>query len=377
MSDKSQKFYLPELDIVRCLAFFAVFLFHAFRTRFVDYQAIPAPFAGIIAAVLDTGKYSVDLFFTLSAYLITELLIREQKKNGEIDAKSFYLRRMLRIFPLYYVFIIFAIFVYPLFVPDAAIGKRHSLGLLTYTFNWIVSIFGYPPRTFINHLWSVGVEEQFYLAFPFIVKLIGIKNLKYMALIFLCVGTVSRIIMINTDFFVSAEQAMWTSTLTRLDALAGGILLAFYLQEKKLFPLTGLFSKLAVIFFSITALALCSSYFSVESNVYNALLVYPAATLAGVVIIWAAISPNLDFSKFSVLIYLGKISYGLYVFHLFGLMLAKNILGVSLKNNSSAVSIAVLGFALTLIFAIASYHLLEKPFLKLKKRFTYVSSRPV
>jgi peptidoglycan/LPS O-acetylase OafA/YrhL len=106
-------------------------------------------------------------------------------------------------------------------------------------------------------------------------------------------------------------------------------------------------------------------------------LTYPAATLASVIIIWAAISPSSDFSKFAPLIYLGKISYGLYIFHLAGLQLARNLLGFTLKDNSSAVSVALLGLALTLIFAIVSYHLLEKPFLKLKKRFTYVLSRPV
>jgi len=134
---------------------------------------------------------------------------------------------------------------------------------------------------------------------------------------------------------------------------------------------------LAVILLSITALGVLTSYSSVESNTYYALLIYPAATLASVIIIWAAISPNSDFSKYAPLIYLGKISYGLYIFHLAGLQIARALLGFTLKNNFSAVSVALLGFVLTLVFAVVSYHLLEKPFLKLKKRFTYVPSRPV
>ena len=377
MSNKRQTFYVPGLDIVRCLGFFAVFTIHAFRARFVDYQAIPAPFAGLIIAVLDTGKYSIDMFFVSSAYLITELLLREHEATGVVDAKAFYVRRMLRIFPLYYGFIILAVFIYPLFLADAAISRRHSLGLLTFSFNWVVSIWGYPRRSFLNHLWSVSVEEQFYLAYPFIVRLFGIKNLKAVAVVFLCIATISRLVMIKTDFFVSAEQAMWVSTLTRLDPLAAGILLAIYIREKKIGLLTGALNKLLVILLSITALVICSTYLSLEANIYYALLIYPLATFTCVLIIWAALSQNAEFSKFAPLIYLGKISYGLYVFHLAGLQIARSLLGSTLKNNSSAISCALLGFALTLIFATVSYHWLEKPFLKLKKKFTYVPSRPV
>jgi peptidoglycan/LPS O-acetylase OafA/YrhL len=377
VNDKPQKFYLPGLDIVRCLGFFTVFIIHAFRAKFVDYQALPAPFAELIPAVLDAGKYSIDMFFVSSSYLITELLLREHDATGSVDAKAFYLRRMLRIFPLYYVFVIFAIFIYPLFVADAAVSYRHSLGLLTYTFNWVVSFWGNPARSFFSHLWSVSVEEQFYLAYPFIVRLIGVKNLKAVAVTALCIATISRLVIIKTDLFVGAEQAMWVSTLTRLDPLAAGILLAVFLREKKITLLTGGFHKLAVILLSITTLAVLSTYFSVESNIYYALLIYPAAALASVMIIWAASSTNSDFSKFSVLIYLGKISYGLYIFHLAGLAIARNLLGSTLKNNSSAVSVALLGFVLTCILGMTSYHLLEKPFLKLKKKFTYVPSRPV
>lgn len=377
MDDKPQKFYLPGLDIVRCLGFFAVFIIHAFRERFVNYQAIPAPFADLIIAALEIGKYSIDLFFVSSAYLITELLFREHDSTGGVDARAFYLRRMLRIFPLYYAFTIFAIFIFPLFADDAVPSRRHSFGLLTYTFNWVVSFSGYPAKSFVNHLWSVSVEEQFYLFFPLIIWLIGIKNLKFVAVAFLCIATISRLFMIETDFFVSAEQAMWVSTLTRLDPLAAGILLAVYMREKKITLLTSSFYRLTVILLSIIVLSVLSSFFSVESNVYYALLMYPAATLACVIIIWAAISPNSDFSKFAPLIYLGKISYGLYIFHLAGLQIARYLLGFTLKNNYSAVSSAILGFVLTLIFAVVSYHLLEKPFLKLKKRFTYVPSGQV
>jgi peptidoglycan/LPS O-acetylase OafA/YrhL len=375
--DTPPKFYLPGLDLVRCLGFLAVFIFHAFRAKFLDYTAIPAPFASLIPIVLDTGKFSIDLFFVSSAYLITELLLREHEATGAVDAGAFYVRRMLRIFPLYYAFTIAAIFIYPLFDAGAEVSYRHSFGLLTYTFNWVVSLSGYPAQSFFNHLWSLSVEEQFYLAYPILVRLIGIKNLKVVAIAFLCIATVSRLVMIETNFFVSAEQAMWVSTLTRLDPLAAGILLAVLLREKKITLLTRGFHKLAVILLSLTALAVLVSYFSIESHPRDALLVYPAATLASVMIVWAAISPISNFSKYAPLIYLGKISYGLYVFHLACLQIARTLLGFTLKNNFSAVSVALLGFALTLGFATVSYHLLEKPFLKLKRRFTYVQSRPV
>ena len=98
--------YRPELDVLRFFAFLAVFLFHFSRPvdTYVEH-GVPRLVATVVNSLMQGGVFGVDLFFVLSAYLITDLLLREKEKFGELNVKSFYLRRILRIWPLYYFYI--------------------------------------------------------------------------------------------------------------------------------------------------------------------------------------------------------------------------------------------------------------------------------
>src|SRR5260221_8487443 len=104
-----RRFYHPELDCLRFFAFFAVFIFHTLPHEADYYSARNIPFAALIASVSRAGSFGVDLFFLLSAYLITELLLREKESFGHVHLKSFYLRRILRIWPLYFLAIFIGI----------------------------------------------------------------------------------------------------------------------------------------------------------------------------------------------------------------------------------------------------------------------------
>jgi peptidoglycan/LPS O-acetylase OafA/YrhL len=99
-------FYRPELDVLRFFAFLSVFVYHTLYVP-LDHlvgRGVPMWFAQLQVGISRAGAYGVDLFFALSAYLITELLLREKEYRGTLDVKSFYIRRILRIWPLYYVF---------------------------------------------------------------------------------------------------------------------------------------------------------------------------------------------------------------------------------------------------------------------------------
>ena len=98
-----RRFYQPELDCLRFFAFFAVFIFHTFPHEADYYSARHIPFAALIASVSRAGSFGVDLFFLLSAYLISQLLLREKEAFGHVSLKAFYLRRILRIWPLYFL----------------------------------------------------------------------------------------------------------------------------------------------------------------------------------------------------------------------------------------------------------------------------------
>jgi peptidoglycan/LPS O-acetylase OafA/YrhL len=128
---------------------------------YIVQRHVPLWAARILGSVAYAGSYGVDLFFVLSAYLITELLIREKDENGVLDMKSFYKRRILRIWPLYYFFVPLAAVV-PFCNPQHQFTLRYVLPFLCLAGNWSMVAFGWPESVAVP-LWSVSVEEHFYL----------------------------------------------------------------------------------------------------------------------------------------------------------------------------------------------------------------------
>jgi peptidoglycan/LPS O-acetylase OafA/YrhL len=141
-----ERFYLPELDSLRFFAFLAVFICHCFAL------------AGREGAWSDVGSFGVDLFFVLSAYLITELLLRERRSRGRFDLGRFYARRILRIWPLYFTFLAGAELA-------GAVPQGDLAPLALFAGNFAYAAWG-PPGLAVSSLWSLSVEEQFYLVWP-------------------------------------------------------------------------------------------------------------------------------------------------------------------------------------------------------------------
>src|SRR5687767_1431593 len=153
-------FYRPELDGLRFFSFLAVFISHA-------YLISPGLFAGGGPWVQELGRWAlaaghcgyaaVAVFFVLSSYLITELLLREHERHGRIDVPAFYARRALRIWPLYYFFLILTLIVEPkLGIPGVPTGDAPwYLGFLA---NWQIVLSGQIPRSAAQVLWTVSIE---------------------------------------------------------------------------------------------------------------------------------------------------------------------------------------------------------------------------
>ncbi|MBV8729460.1 MAG: acyltransferase [Acidobacteriia bacterium] len=156
------RFYRPELDGLRFFAFFCVLLRHG--------APIPT-FAGPL--IQQCGSFGLSLFFFLSAFLITELLIRERENTGTVHLKAFYIRRILRIWPLYYVAVALAVIVGRIWPDPFWIGKFRLFSMLFFFMNWVPQIM-YGPFT---PLWSISVEEQFYAIWPAVASR-GIRMLK-------------------------------------------------------------------------------------------------------------------------------------------------------------------------------------------------------
>jgi peptidoglycan/LPS O-acetylase OafA/YrhL len=164
LSDSNVRFYRPELDTVRFFAFLEVFVIHSLSHDPETYgKHLPGWLANIIARMVQSGGFGVDLFFCLSSFLITSLLIREAKRYEKIDVKGFYIRRILRIWPLYF----FAIFLLLFLIPALGGSPISYRDIAAFTFlsgNWL-SAFGFGQNN-ASHLWSISVEEQFYLLWP-------------------------------------------------------------------------------------------------------------------------------------------------------------------------------------------------------------------
>jgi peptidoglycan/LPS O-acetylase OafA/YrhL len=365
-------FYRPELDALRFFAFFGVFLFHFTRPADLYVQhGIPRWIATSATALIQGGVFGVDLFFVLSAYLITELLLREKNEFGTLDVRAFYMRRMLRIWPLYFFYIGLALV--PVFNPNHVFNWRYALAFLLLAGNWSIIAYGWPIHSIIGALWTVSIEEQFYLLWPPLVRKLSRNHIAVAAIGMLVVSNVTRVVMIAIH---GGMNSVWCNTLARLDPIAAGVLVAVVLRGT--IPSFGLGARLAMLCCGIVPLALVANFWQIHQPVrlewIPTMFGFPVVTVSCTIILLAVLGIAVRPPR--SLLYLGKISYGLYVYHALGNVLSNKLIPVHQSFAEFALRPTVaLGF--TLVLAATSYAVLEKPFLKLKKRFAHIDSRPL
>lgn len=360
-------FYKPELDVIRLLAFLMVFFHHVFPRDiafFSNHVSTPV-LAGLLASVGNSLAFGLPLFFMLSAYLITTLFIIEWRTFGSIDLKSFYIRRMLRIWPLMYL--------------GLAIG-------LAYAFLWghsdhymmlvFYSLFA-GNFYFIDHssvhnpavpLWSLSLEEQFYLVFPIAIILLSRKAIPVIALLLILASVVSLYVMGESG--MNVDERIWTSALSQAIFFGSGILLAFATADRRLsLPGSARLLLLNAAFALLLAVAFLTEakYFGTSSSGLSVSAGYVGAAIACVCIILALLDASWKFPRWAV--YLGKISFGLYVFHALYLMMIGSLV------SEGAWKLQTLALIPTIATAMLSYHFYEKPFLRLRGRFALVTTR--
>ncbi len=365
-----RRFYAPELDSLRFVAFLGVFTFHA---RQYLQAALPTALGSMIATIGGAGAFGVDLFFVLSAYLITELLLREKELTDELNVPAFYLRRILRIWPLYFFFLAIAFFL--CFAdPAQHFDWKYLTGYGLLSGNWMIILFGIPASV-ANPLWSISMEEQFYLCWPPLVGRLSMKGIGIAAAIMLVAANLIR--MLLYVFIHPQNESIWFNTFTHLDPLALGVLLAVLLRTKRL----SLNGRGRALVFGVSFVALLAVSRYAELNWNSAplstlgLFGYPAVALSCFGIVAATLGVSTRFVRSDALTYLGKISYGLYVYHLLGFWMAERLFRQLRGFHIVLYPIAALCF--TIVLGSISYRFLESPFLRLKKRFTYVPSRPL
>ncbi len=365
-------FYEPELDSLRLLAFLGVFAFHT--RSYLQYAWLSPRLRAITLTIDDAGAFGVDLFFVLSAYLITTLLLREKRTTGNLNVPAFYLRRILRIWPLYFFFLGLAS-LWPLVDGGPHLGWKYLAGYSLLAGNWVTILLGV-PHSVAHPLWSVSMEEQFYVCWPPLVRRLSIKGLGIAVIILLFTSNATRLLLYV--LIHPRNQTIWFNTFTRLDPIALGIFLALLLFAKRI-ELGGV-GRILLLSVSLLALLAVSAFADLNWDAQPMSVVglfsYPIVALgcAGIFLATRGVSSRIV--RNGALIYLGKISFGLYVYHILGMSIAERLLPPFRGSFHIALGITA-GLCLTIILALVSYNFLELPFLRWKKRFTYVPSRPI
>lgn len=359
--------------MLRFFAFLGVFIFHAApRTMdFYDRAGYPHWLSSLLIPTFGAGAYGVDLFFALSAYLITSLLLRERAATGALDLRGFYLRRILRIWPLYLAFVAFAA-VFAALVPGQHLPMKYVVGYSLLAGNWVYVFYGL-PASFAVPLWTVSIEEQFYLAWPLALRKASVRAMAIISVGILVVANAWRAWLAISA--APAERIEY-NTFTRLDPIALGILIALFGHKLPSFTRLQRVAMLcggAVTWIAVYAFTVTSP--TLKFTTWQMAVGHPFTALASAAVLLAVLGAQHGFFRNRILLYMGKISYGLYVLHEFAHFCAIRLVPASTPRGVFAQSIV--GLMLTILLAAASYRWLESPFLRLKERFAHVQSRPV
>lgn len=369
----TRSIYFPNLNGLRFIAALAVMIHHIEQFKLsigMPSSFLTSPFVSII------GKLGVVHFFVLSGFLITYLLLEEEKRAG-IDVRHFYVRRILRIWPLYYLIVVLALFVLPhisfFTLPGYGIDivqKHLRLKTVLYATlfaNLVIPTVGFVP--YASQTWSIGTEEQFYLLWPVLMKyvrnkvhlMLGVIGV-YLALLVLLSPRVGII-----EYGAARSLAVSFLDAFNIDCMAIGGLAAVVLH-KQLKPLAWLLSLPLFYFALVAALILIARGVNMGPLHYE----FYAVLFALIILNLAAndrIGWSLEFQPFH---YLGNISYGLYMFHPIAIVATLRLLG-HLGWTQSVVEYPACVLA-TIGVAAISYQFFESTFLRMKDRFAAVRS---
>lgn len=335
---------IPSLDGLRAISIALVFAHHVAGT---PHSPIPASFANHMAL----GELGVRVFFVISGFLITGLLLKELDKQGHIRLGRFYFRRTLRIFPPYYAFVLALIVLQAIGLIE--LMKGDVLHALTYTSN-------YHDRSWnTGHTWSLAVEEQFYLLWPAVLLLLGRRRgfVAAASLIVIC----PLIRMAESQFMPAGQEGIGHRFETMADALAVGCLLAGtrqWLQQQPLYQRL-LRSKLFVL---IPLLVFATN--TLHDHWRPFILVGFTVMNVGIALTidWCVTNHQTRVGRLlntGPMVYVGVISYSLYLWQ-----------QIFLNRNSEAVTASFpLNIGLAILCALASFYLIERPSLALRQRF--------
>ena len=368
------KIYFENLNAIRFIAAFLVIIHHI--EQFKSLLHLPNYFNHVFISII--GKLGVVMFFVLSGFLISYLLFKEQEVTGTISVKDFYIRRILRIWPLYFLIVLSAFFVFPFIdfltldkFPKSVVwhGLVYKLALYAlFLPNVVLNLLGAVP--YASQTWSIGAEEQFYLVWPGLNKMVKNKWLLMFSVIFFyLLVKFSAHYILPTGRVLTVFNGFWDST--PIDCMAIGGIFAVIVNENSVFSIAVkkvLFSK------PVQWITLLVTLVMVIKGIHIPYFHYEAyAVLFGVLICNLAANEQRIFSMENAWTnYLGKISYGMYMYHSIAIVFSIRLL-LKLDMMQNFV-LYLLVFTLVIMFSTISYDFFEKKFINRKAKYSKLIS---
>jgi peptidoglycan/LPS O-acetylase OafA/YrhL len=351
--------YVPELDGLRCVAVLGVVLFHL---------RVPG---------FSIGGLGVWLFFVLSGYLITRILLSERSQSEGMGSFlwRFYARRTLRIFPLYYAYLVVIYAIQTVSV----IAPKDYIYFFTYTQNFLLGAthFNYPGLLW--HTWSLAIEEQFYLVWPILVYCLSRGSLTAVCSLAVLGAPIYR----NWVYLATDNPHLtYTIPLGSADALALGCLCALhwnYMASVSRGAVAVAAGASAVLLVTLVAVIDPEAFWDVRDWVAHPaqMLVFSAAAIMSAALLIVSLRFKLGgVLRSSVIVHIGKISYGIYMWHVLAMVIAVRLLEqVSPAASTNAWLRTAASLVVTYLIAFVSYQYFERPFLRMKDGL-YVRKEP-
>ena len=343
----------PELDGLRGISIMLVLLLH------------------LGFSVFSGGFLGVDIFFVLSGFLITSLLVQESRERGCFSLKRFYIRRALRLMPAVGVYLLVNGFFAFLFLKGEKASQIYNgiLPTLSYVSNWV---FAFVPTVKVGPLgitWSLAIEEQFYLIWPLILLLLLKLKMRRRLVILMMVLTIASLTLHRKILMEGGAriERLYYATDTRADALLIGCLVALLLSWD-LLPKGDLFRwamKLAAGIGSLLILALVVTTHSQDLSLYAGVLTLVSISVGAILVVLMLWPPAvvLTVLRFGPLRWVGRVSYGLYLWHW-------PVREYVCPNVGTASPLRlILATAIAFAITAASFYFVERPFLRMKERF--------
>jgi peptidoglycan/LPS O-acetylase OafA/YrhL len=379
------KVFFPNLDGLRFVAFLFVFLQHSFATALNKVDFYKSFLLRVIQLIFNSGETGVSVFFVLSGFLITYLLLDENDVKGKINVLYFYLRRILRIWPLYYALLLLSFVIWPYIRSLNGLPPLLSNPIYYFTFlsnfdviriSSLAANLHYIMQTIT---WSVSVEEQFYLVWPLLFFILPKKSYKYIFVVVIILGYIFRFINRNND------AILYHHSLSVCPDLAIGGLSAYLSYNFNSFRNMLYNLNKWVIILTYVLLFFWIFYTKETKHTHAEISVFfrlITSTFFAFIILEQNYCKNsfYKFSNFKFFSNWGKYTYGLYLLHPAVLLVIYYLFEIFFSNfdlhlPQFAIFYSFFSLLGVMIVSYFSFNYLEKPFLKLKDKFSLIITK--